>query len=117
MTNRSYTSLYTGVTGSLETRIWTHKFEPNGFVKRYRTSLLVYCEETDNIHLAIEWEKRIKNMHRSEKVALIESRNPSWHDLAANWYDEAIPWVASPPEDQTTVAPAPHQILNAQDDN
>ena len=82
MTNRSYTSLYTGVTADLSRRVWQHKHQPSGFVKRFRTSILVYCQETTDIREAIAWEKRIKNMHRAQKIALIESQNPSWYDLS-----------------------------------
>jgi len=82
MTNRSYTSLYTGVTGDLARHVWQHKNAPSGFAKRYRTSILVYCEETSDIYEAMAWEKRIKNMRRAEKIALLESQNPSWFDLA-----------------------------------
>jgi putative endonuclease len=88
MTNRSYTSLYTGVTNDLVRRVWEHRNKPNGFAGRYRTSIQVYCEEAADIRDAIEWEKRIKNMHRAQKIELIESHNPSWYDLA---YDLAHP--------------------------
>jgi len=82
MTNGNYTSLYTGVTNELSRRVWQHKHQPSGFAKRYRTSILVYCEETSDIREAITREKQIKNMHRAQKMALIESQNPSWYDLS-----------------------------------
>ncbi|MDO8617099.1 MAG: GIY-YIG nuclease family protein [Dehalococcoidia bacterium] len=82
MSNRSYTSLYAGVTNDLNRRVWEHKHQPSGFAKRYRTSILVYCEATPDIREAIAWEKRIKNMHRAQKIALIELQNPSWYDLS-----------------------------------
>ena len=81
MTNRRYSSLYTGVTNNLGRRLWQHKHQPSGFVKRYRTDLLVYCQDTTSIGEAIAWEKQINNMHRVQKIALIESQNPSWRDL------------------------------------
>jgi len=30
-------------------------------------------------------EKEIKGWRRSKKIALIESQNPHWYDLAAEW--------------------------------
>jgi len=60
MTNGNYTSLYTGVTNELSRRVWQHKHQPSGFAKRYRTSILVYCEETSDIREAITREKQIK---------------------------------------------------------
>ena len=93
MTNRSYTSLYTGVTNELSRRVWQHKHQPSGFAKRYHTSILVYCEETSDIHEAIAREKQIKNMHREQKITLIESQNPGWCDLS-----EAPGAPLSPPD-------------------
>jgi hypothetical protein len=36
---------------------------------------------------AIAREKEIKGRRRSKKIALIESMNPHWRDLAAEWQD------------------------------
>ena len=36
---------------------------------------------------AIAREKEIKGWRRSKKIALIESMNPHWRDLAAEWQD------------------------------
>ena len=35
---------------------------------------------------AIEREKELKGWRRSKKVALVESVNPEWKDLALRWY-------------------------------
>jgi putative endonuclease len=35
---------------------------------------------------AIAREKQIKAWSRSKKIALIESANPTWEDLSAEWY-------------------------------
>ena len=40
---------------------------------------------------AIEGEKKIKGWKRKRKVDLIESTNPQWQDLAANWYNGRKP--------------------------
>jgi len=92
MTNRSYTSLYTGVTSDLAGRVWQHRNEPTGFARRYRTSILVYFEQTSDVWSALAREKQIKDLHRSDKIKLIESMNPEWHDL----YETR---VALPPPD------------------
>lgn len=81
MTNDSGT-LYTGMTSSLLFRVATHKRRPSGFAKKYRTSRLVYYEETGDVLSAISREKQIKGWLRSRKIALVDSMNPEWKDLA-----------------------------------
>jgi len=39
------------------------------------------------VTLALAREKALKAWRREKKVALIESTNPAWIDLAAEWYD------------------------------
>jgi len=83
-------TIYTGVTGRLEARVWEHKTKAvEGFTARYGIDRLVYFEHTNNIHDAIAREKQIKGWTRAKKIALIESMNPGWKDLASDWY--AIP--------------------------
>jgi len=85
MTNKSKT-LYTGVTHNLERRVYEHKNKlVEGFTKRYNITKLVYYEETNNVHSAIEREKQIKGCLRKRKIALIESMNPKWTDLSDEW--------------------------------
>jgi len=82
MTNRSMT-LYTGVTNNLERRVYEHKHKlVDGFTKKYNIARLVYYEATDDVQSAIAREKQIKGWLRRKKVALIESVNPEWRDLA-----------------------------------
>ena len=38
-------TLYIGVTSDLASRIWLHRTQPKGFVKRYGLRLLVHVEE------------------------------------------------------------------------
>jgi putative endonuclease len=47
---------------------------------------LVYIEATTDIRAAIQREKEIKGWRRSKKIALIDSANPDWTDLAAGWF-------------------------------
>ena len=75
--------LYTGVTNDLTRRVTEHKHGlVNGFTRKYRVTRLVYYEEFTDIRVAIAREKEIKGWKRSRKTSLIESRNPTWDDLA-----------------------------------
>ena len=89
ITNRSDT-LYTGVTNDLERRVYEHMHGlSRGFTARYNIHTLVYYETTDDIESAIGREKQIKGWTRAKQVALIESVNLQWRDLADRWYDPA----------------------------
>jgi putative endonuclease len=57
-----------------------------GFTKRYNINRLVHIEESNSIRSAIEREKQLKTWRCEKKVALIESGNPEWDDLAEYWY-------------------------------
>ena len=80
-------TLYVGVTNNLERRVYEHKSGPiAGFIKKYEVTKLVYHKETSDVGAAIFREKQLKAWHRSKKVALIESVNPFWEDMALRWY-------------------------------
>jgi len=86
MANKSAT-LYTGVTNDLERRVWEHKIKAiPGFTSKYKITKLVWFESSNDMEEAILFEKRIKGWKRDKKIALIESLNPEWNDLAENWY-------------------------------
>ena len=87
MTNDRRTVLYTGVTSDLRARVHEHRTrrDPSSFTARYNATKLVYFELTPNVAAAIAREKQIKGGPRSRKIALIESVNPDWHDLSADW--------------------------------
>ena len=96
MSSRSR-NLYTGVTNNISRRVWEHcDGETPGFTKRYRIQRLVYVEPHDNVRSAITREKQIKAWRREKKIALIETVNPAWHDLAAGWYASAGKKSAGP---------------------
>jgi len=48
---------------------------------------LVYYEEFQWIHDAIDWEKQLKAGSRQKKIDLIIADNPLWKDLSDGWYD------------------------------
>ena len=84
--------LYIGVTGKLVRPVWEHKNKSHpGFTSRYNLNRLVYYEHFVYPDAAIAREKEIKGWRRSKKIALIESLNPHWHDLAEQWYDPYRP--------------------------
>lgn len=87
LTNRKRTVLYTGVTSDLPTRLAEHRarVDRSSFASRYNTDRLVYFETTPSIEAAIDREKQIKGWTRRRKIELIESVNPDWNDLAADW--------------------------------
>jgi putative endonuclease len=86
MTNRSKT-LYTGVTGDLERRVFEHKQGIKGkFAARYKIDRLAYFERFGDIRTAIGREKQIKGLLRMKKIGLIVSMNPEWKDLSEGWY-------------------------------
>jgi putative endonuclease len=85
MTNRSGT-LYTGVTGDLGRRVAEHKAKALlGLTARYGIDRLVYWEDTTDVRAAPAREKQIKSRRRAKKVALVESVDPRWEDLARQW--------------------------------
>ena len=89
MTNKTQTTLYTGVTNDLERRVWEHRFPETkkGFTARYSLNRLVWCEAFPTALDAIAAEKRIKGWTRAKKNALISAQNPNWKDLSEGWYD------------------------------
>ncbi len=81
--NKRNGTLYTGVTSDLKKRVYEHKNKlTEGFTSKYDVDKLGYYEEYNNIKNAIEREKQIKDGSRKKKIALIESMNPFWKDLA-----------------------------------
>jgi putative endonuclease len=82
MTNKPNGILYAGVTSNLPRRAFEHREGLiAGFTKRYGLKRLVYCEQYDDIRLAIQREKSLKRWPRAWKVRLIHAANPKWDDL------------------------------------
>lgn len=79
--------LYVGVTNNLERRLYEHVHRQSNFTSRYNINRLVYFETLGPPMSAIRREKALKRISRSQKIALIESTNPYWIDLAAGWFD------------------------------
>jgi len=89
MSNTART-LYTGMTNDLLRRVNEHRAGTvAGFTSQYKLTRLVYFESTPYVLNAIEREKQIKGWRRSKKIALIESVNPRWEDLAEGLFGVA----------------------------
>ncbi len=85
MTNKNNTTLYTGVTGNLDKRVYEHKEKlVDGFTKKYNLDKIVYYEAFEDINNAIAREKQIKAGSRKRKTDLINSINKEWNDLCDN---------------------------------
>jgi putative endonuclease len=81
LSNRSHV-LYIGVTNNLGKRVTQHrKPTPGSFTTRYKITRLVYFERYQYINNAIAREKELKRWTRAQKIALIESMNPTWEEL------------------------------------
>jgi methylglutaconyl-CoA hydratase len=80
--------LCTGITDNIRRRTWEHKNDVNpGFTRDYKVHRLVYYETFQYVNNAIAREKSIKGWLRRKKIALIESENPTWEDLSAEWFE------------------------------
>ena len=76
-------TLYTGVTSSLQQRIWQHKNNlVESFTSKYKVHKLVWFELHESMYSAITREKDIKAWKRVWKIEMIESFNPEWKDLS-----------------------------------
>jgi len=84
-------TLYIGMTNNIERRVSEHKSgEFEGFASEYGCNRLVYYESFDEVQKAINREKQLKGWVRRKKIALIESMNPRWSDLAERWGAEMV---------------------------
>jgi putative endonuclease len=82
LANQKKGTLYVGVTNHLIRRVHEHKqHSVDGFTARYNVTLLVWFDQTESIHEAIAYEKRLKHWKREWKISLIEKGNPNWLDL------------------------------------
>ena len=76
-------TLYVGVTSNLIRRLAQHRSEALvGFTSRHQVKRLVHYELHGDMAGAIAREKQLKNWRRDWKIALIQSTNPDWYDLA-----------------------------------
>jgi putative endonuclease len=75
--------LYVGSTDDVAQRVADHRSGRGAsFTRKYRVNRLVYFEKADSSGEAMKRELEIKAWRRAKKIALIESMNPEWEDLA-----------------------------------
>ena len=84
LASRRHGTLYIGVTSNLLARLVQHRegLIP-GFTKRYGLKRLVWFETHDEMTVAIQRERSLKEWPRQWKINLIERDNPQWEDLYA----------------------------------
>ena len=81
LSNRSHT-LYVGMTNNLHARVTQHREQtPGTHAAKYKIHRLVYFEHYQYVNNAIAREKELKHWTRAQKIALIESTNPTWEEL------------------------------------
>ena len=99
-TNKHRSTLYIGVTNSLERRMSQHKRgEVAGFTKRYNLNRLVWFEHFRDVENTIACEKKLKGWLRAKKIALIERTNLELEPIIDNDWPSVEEMVrdSSPP--------------------
>lgn len=83
MTNKRHTVLYVGCTSNIVRRVKEHREHKHkgSFTDKYNCEHCVYFEVLPDYLSAIKRENQMKKMRRSDKIALINDRNPEWKDL------------------------------------
>jgi putative endonuclease len=75
-------TIYVGVTNDIVRRTYEHRTGAfPGFTKRYGLRRLVWFERHEDIRLAIQREKNIKEWPRAWKTRMVRHANPKWRDL------------------------------------
>lgn len=82
-------TLYVGSTSNLQRRVWQHlNVWFGGFSGRYRVDRLLHFEEYPTPDSMVKRERQLKGWVRRKKVALIETENAGWRDLAEGWFSK-----------------------------
>jgi putative endonuclease len=82
LASRPNGTLYVGMSSELIGRVYQHREGlVEGFTRTCGVKHLVYYETFGDALSAIEREKKLKRWKRAWKIALIEGKNPDWHDL------------------------------------
>jgi putative endonuclease len=116
MGSASRRALYAGVTAKLRKRVFGHKNGLiEGFTARYKCHRLVYFEVFANIKDAIAREKEVKGWRREKKNKLVETMNPSWKDLAADWFPESLLLHGKPVQFSETEHKVPRACSRAEE--
>ena len=85
VTNQYRTTLYIGVSNSIQRRISQHYFDSQNakksFAGKHNCYYLVYYEGFGDPKNAIAREKQLKKWRREKKNILISQFNPKWESL------------------------------------
>jgi putative endonuclease len=94
--SNSAATLYIGVTGDLDMRLFQHgdNHDPKSFVSRYNLHRLVFMETYPTARQAIAREKQLKGWSRAKKLKLIRTLNPDFRDLSVD-YPTPLPPISS----------------------
>ena len=94
--SNSAATLYIGVTGNLDERLFQHddRHDPKSFASRYNLHRLVFMETYPTARQAIDREKQLKGWSRAKKLKLIRELNPEWRDLSVE-YPSPLPPIPS----------------------
>lgn len=80
-------TLYVGVSNNIIRRVLEHKQgKVAGFTKKYGLTDLLYYEFVPDMREAIYREKELKRLLRSEKLELIQSKNPRMTDVSSELF-------------------------------
>jgi putative endonuclease len=75
------------MTNNLRRRVAEHReHRPGAYAAQYNIDRLLYFERFQYVRSAIAREKELKDWNRARKIELIEKVNPTWEDLAAEWF-------------------------------
>jgi len=85
--SNSAATLYIGMTGNLDQRIFDHdtKRDLNSFASRYNLDRLIFVETFPTAAQAIAREKQLKGWSRVKKLNLIREQNPEFRDLSLDY--------------------------------
>jgi putative endonuclease len=85
--SNSAATLYIGVTGNLDMRLFQHddRHDPKSFASRYNLHRLVFMETYPTARQAIAREKQLKGWSRAKKPKLIRKMNPEWRDFSVEY--------------------------------
>jgi putative endonuclease len=80
-------TLYIGVTGNLDERLFQHgdHHAPNSFVARYNLDRLVYTEIFPTAAQAMPGRNNSKAGPEQRSTLLSAGKNPEWRDLSADY--------------------------------
>jgi putative endonuclease len=82
LASQKHGTLYIGMTSDLAGRLLQHRTGTGSkFAARYGVTRLVWFDEFELIVDAIEHKKKMKKWSRARKIALVEERNPHWHNI------------------------------------